>query len=144
MCSYSVLTKETMPIFYRRMHWDHLQLGFEGWAAFYDLTDACGDPFNSYDKRGRVLDDYAAAYRNVRTGQVAPSRRLEAWYKGLTELKLAKWCRDRIAAMKKKDVDVAAYERELSDIIDEVSAREGDASAGAQRLFALSERIANQ
>ena len=46
--------------------------------------------------------------------------------------------------MKKKDVDIAAYERELSDIIDEVSAREGDASASAQRLFALSERIANQ
>ena len=137
--SYSVLARETDPPAYRAMHWENLANGFDSWAAFYDLEASAGDQFSSADG-GKHTTDYNAAYSCARTGGLAPSRRLEAWYLGLVDVKLVKWCRTRLKDM---DGDVSALlSRELGKIVEAGSAPNANHVELGHRLLMLSERIA--
>lgn len=144
ICSYSVLMKRNPPFVYRNMFWQHLALGYEGFATFYDLFDCSGDPFLSYDAKPKssVIDDYQTCYRDAQSGQVAVSRRLESWSVGLMEFKLAKWCRARVAERKRAGADVSGFEKELAAVCAGFSAPGAKVDALAARLFALSEKLA--
>ena len=118
-----------------------MKLGFQGWAAFYDLFDSSSDPFNSYDRKGRVIDDYQTCYMNSLRTRIAMSRRLEAWYLGLTEFKLEKFCRERIEQLRSASKDVSAAVKRLESIITQANAPGSDLDIAAKQLLALAEQL---
>jgi len=136
--SYGVCPRECTADGYRLMHWENLQLGFGLWAAFYDLWDAKGDMFNGRD--GGTCD-YNAAYRNRRVERLAPSRRLEAWYLGLVDAKLVKWCRAHAKTLSAETAK--GFEAELDALVAASAARGANLAALSARLLKLSERIAD-
>ena len=88
-----------------------------------------------------MVADYAAVYRNDRRQQLTPSRRLEAWYLGSVDFKLAKLCQGRIAELRKKGQNVQAEERELKEIIHEGFRAGGNMNAASTRLLRLAEKL---
>ena len=141
--TYSIFEKSVQAQHYRHLFWENLDAGFQGTAAFYDLFATSGDAFNSYDSEsgGKVVADYAAVYRNDRRQQLTPSRRLEAWYLGSVDFKLAKLCQGRIAELRKKGQNVQAEERELKEIIHEGFRAGGNMNAASTRLLRLAEKL---
>ena len=142
--SYTVFVKQNAPQQYRRGHWFNMNHGFEGYYSVYGLIAACGDQFNSYDssgKRSNVRSDWNAAYHNERTGQITSSRRMEAWYQGLVDMKLVKWCRKRIAERKAKGEDVSRKEKRLAELVKEGDVRMADYDQIRKALFTLSEHL---
>ena len=85
--TYSVRSKNSVPDALRAEFWNVAKEGFKGPATFYDLHRASGDAYDSYDG-GKSTDDYATVYRDARTGGISVSRRMEAWYEGLVDLRL--------------------------------------------------------
>ena len=134
--SYTVLQKMSRPAQYRAVSWKHLLFGFDGPAGFYDLFASADDPFSSYDAGGAV--DYGAVYKDNRTGSLSPSLRLEAWYQGHIELRLVRWCRDRIAGMK-DSAKAAAFKNRLDALVKRGAASRPDYDAIARELLELSE-----
>ena len=139
--SYTVYNKGFSPAAYRHRFWENLEAGFPGPACFYALFENSSDPFNSYDSNGQSTSDYGAAYMNPRTDQLAPSRRLEAWYLGLVDFKTAGFCRLKIEERKKSGFNTEAEERELSEIIQEGFRSGGDMDAAGKRLLDLAEKL---
>lgn len=134
--SYSILVKSSSPLHYRRMFMTHLKHGYEGPATFYDLWDHHGDPYNSYDKgkSGTSTDDWQAVYRNKRINSIQVSRRMEAWYQGIIDFKLAKFCRKQLKdAGKSTDV--------LDQIIAKGSKQDSNLEAIRTELFELAESL---
>ena len=134
--SYTIYVKQNTVHQYRRVFWGNMDYGWEGPAAVYGFAAETGDPFNSYDtgKGGKSYSDYNSGYRNDRTGQQTPSRRLEAWYQGLVDMKLVKWCHARLAERKAKGEDVSAAEDELKAIIHEANAPRSDFGIARRRI----------
>ena len=85
--TYSVRTKSCTPVTYRAEFWGNAKEGFRGPAAFYDLYRNSGDGYDSYDG-GKGSNDYSAIYRDPRTKGFSVSRRMEAWYEGLVDMRL--------------------------------------------------------
>ncbi len=141
--TYSIFEKSVSPARYRHLFWENLDGGFEGAATFYDMFATSGDAFNSYDSHdgGKVIADYAAAYRNTRLEQLTPSRRLEAWYLGYVDFKLAKFCRERIAEQKKQGLNTAAAEAELAEIIQLGYKPNGNMDEARAKLLSLGEKL---
>lgn len=139
--SYTVYNKGFSPATYRHRFWGNLEAGFPGPACFYALIENSSDPFNSYDSGGKSTSDYGAAYLNPRTSQLAPSRRLEAWYLGLVDFKTAKFIREKIAEKKKAGINTAAEEKELAEIIQEGFRADGDMEQAGKRLLTLAEKL---
>ena len=144
--TYSIFEKSVTPERYRHLFWENLDAGFEGPATFYDLFAVSGqDGFNSYDSNEKhekkVVADYGAAYRNLRTRQVTPSRRLEAWYLGLTDFKLARFCRLKLEERKKAGLNTEAEERKLAGIIQEGFRAGGDMESAGKQLLSLAEEL---
>lgn len=103
-----------------------------------------GDPFDSYDtsKGGASASDYNCAYRNPRTGSIAPSRRLEAWYQGLVDFKIVKWCRQRIAERTAKGEDLSKVKSGLDSLVKEADSPRCDYVKIRARLSAIAESLA--
>ena len=85
--TYSVRSKGGTPDSYRGDCWSLAREGFLGPATFYDLYRNSGDGYDSYDG-GRVTVDYSSIYRDPRTQGFSVSRRMEAWYEGLVDMRL--------------------------------------------------------
>ena len=152
--SYSVVSKSSSPLEYRRMAWFHMEHGFRGTPLFYDLFDFAGDQFNSHDPRtnnSKITTDYGVVYRNsLYTGYryVYPekirfnfSRRLEAWYLGIVDFKVSEYCRNRIAALKAHGINTAAFEKEFARIAAQGAAQDGDMDAASAALLKLAEKL---
>ena len=138
--SYTIYLKQNRPVQYRGISWRHLAYGFEGPAGFYTLFHSSDDMFNSYDADGGA--DYGAVYKDDRTRLMSPSLRLEAWYQGHLEQRLAKWCRARIAEMDDvaKSADFAAR---LDALVKRAVAPRADFDALSCELLSLSDGIAD-
>lgn len=143
--SYIIYVKQNSIHQYRRCQWANLDYGFDGPCAVYGLVTAAGDQFNSFDstKKGGSKSDYNAGYRNVRTGQITPSRRLESWYQGLVEFKLAKWCEKRIAESKAAGLDVSGIEKTLKSIYAAANTPRSDLDECSKSLAKLAEKLAS-
>ena len=139
--SYTVSQKGVSAPAYRHRFWENLDAGFSGPACFYSLMVNLSDPFNSYDSSGKNTVDYDASYWNRRVCQVAPSRRLEAWYLGLVDFKTVKFIRGKIAERKKTGINTEAEEKELTEIIQEGFRSGGSMELAGKRLLALAERL---
>ena len=100
--------------------------------------------FDSYDTnaKGTNVSDYNCAVRNPRTGQVAPSRRLEAWYQGLVDFKLLKWCRLRLAEREKRGEDVSKIKAKLERLIRDADVPRGDFEKIRVRLANIARMLA--
>lgn len=87
--TYTVRTKGSSPVSLRAEFWALLREGFAGPATFYDLHRNAGDGYDSYDPPGaKSSSDYCTVYRDRRTEKWSVSRRMEAWYEGLTDMRL--------------------------------------------------------
>ena len=139
--SYTIYVKQNTVQQYRRVWWGNLDYGFGGPAAVYGFAAEAGDPFNSYDGGKNTTSDYNSGYRNRRTGEQTPSRRLEAWYEGLVDMKLVAWCRNRLAARKKSGEDVTAFEEKLQALIRETNVPRGNMSAARRRLVEIAGKL---
>ena len=142
--SYTVFVKQNAPEQYRRGYWFNMNHGFWEYYAVYGLIAKSGDSFNSYDKnspKSKSRADWNAAYHNARTGQITSSRRMEAWHQGLVDMKLVKWCRQRIAERKAKGEDVSRKEKRLAELIKEGDVRMADYDKIRKALFTLSEHL---
>jgi hypothetical protein len=141
--SYIIYVKQNSIHQYRRCQWANLDYGFQGNCAVYGLVTAAGDQFNSFDstKKGGSTSDYNAGYRNARTGQITPSRRLESWYQGLVEFKLAKWCEKRIAELKATGMAVSEFEKTLKSIYAAANTARSNLDECGKSLAELSEKL---
>ena len=135
--SYTIYVKENTPHQYRQISWAHVDFGFQGPAVYYDFWDCSGDSFNSYDGKGA---DYNGMYRNERTNRSCPSRRMEAWYQGVIDQKLAKWCIRRLAQAKKAGKDVSVLAEELRTLVKEGNSHAADYADLRERLLAFSDK----
>ncbi len=145
--SYVIYEKSVSPKNYRHIFWNHLDAGFEGPATFYDLFAMSGDGFNSYDSAAgdaSVIADYGTVYLNDRLKKLIPSRRLEAWYLGYVDFKLAKFCREHIAEQKKQELNTAAVEAELAEIIQLGYKPNGNMDEARTKLLQLGEKLIRQ
>ena len=143
--SYTIYVKQNTVHQYRRVFWGNLANGFGGVASVYGLTACVGDPFDSYDSnaQGTNASDYNCAYRNSRTGQIAPSRRLEAWYQGLVDFKLVKWCRLKLAEREKHGEDVSSIKGKLDSLIRDADVPRGDFEKIRIRLVNIARMLAS-
>jgi hypothetical protein len=66
---------------------------------------------------------------------------MEAWYQGLIDMKLVKWCRRRIAERKAKGEDMSRKEKKLAELIKEGDVRMADYDKIRKELFRLSEGL---
>ena len=142
--SYTIYVKQNTVHQYRRVFWGNAANDFDGSASVYGLTACTGDPFDSYDTnaKGTNVSDYNCAFRNPRTGQVAPSRRLEAWYQGLVDFKLLKWCRLRLAEREKRGEDVSKIKAKLERLIRDADVPRGDFEKIRVRLMNIARMLA--
>ena len=142
--SYTIFIKENTPHQYRRIWWTHLDFGFEGPATIYDLWDTSGDPFNSHDGKTGHVADYNAAYYSAGRKRATPSRRLEAWYRGLVDFKTAQWIRRRLAAAKAAGADTTGYERGLRDLAAAANTPTGRLDRCSVQLQVLAKKVKNE
>jgi hypothetical protein len=143
--SYTIYVKQNTSHQYRRVFWGNLANGFGGGASVYGLTACTGDPFDSYDAnaKGTNVSDYNCAFRNPRTGQITPSRRLEAWYQGLVDFKLVKWCRLKLAEREKHGEDVSSIKGKLDMLIRDADVPRGDFEKIRVRLVNIARMLAS-
>lgn len=143
--SYVVFSKSVAPKRYRHRFWENLEAGFEGPATFYSISVPSGDFFNSYDTKPgskyKTTTDYSTTYINQFQDALVPSRRQEAWYIGWVEFKLAKFCREKIAALKKAGKNVSVWQKEYDHIVNLGYAREGDMEKAGKMLLELAEKL---
>ena len=143
--SYVVFSKSVAPKRYRHRFWENLEAGFEGPATFYSISVPSGDFFNSYDTKPgskyKTTTDYSTTYINQFQDALVPSRRQEAWYIGWVEFKLAKFCREKIAALKKAGKNVSVWQKEYDQIVNLGYAREGDMEKAGKMLLELAEKL---
>lgn len=94
--TYSILTKESRPVTYRRDYWENLRDGYREIATFWHMTAAAGSPFDSVDfsTPGRY-DDYASLYVDFASDAALLSRRQLAADMGFEEARLVMWLRKR-------------------------------------------------
>lgn len=149
--SYSVLQKLVPATVYRRISWQNMECGFHGIATFYDLFDVSGDQFFSDDpspRNRKVTSDYATVYSNDQSlwtnpagVQFAISRRMEAWYLGIIDFKVAEYCRNRINALKKQGINTVHFEKELNGIAKSGAIPDGNMDEAAVKLLRLAEKL---
>ena len=141
--SYTIYVKQNTISQYRRVWWGNMACGWEGPAAVYGFAAETGDPFNSYDtsKSGNISSDYNNGYRNPRTGQQTPSRRLEAWYMGQVDMKLVKWIRARLAERKAAGENTSLVERKLEETINNANVSRGDFIGARAGLVKIAEKL---
>ena len=142
--TYWVLSKNQSCSNYREIFWGNLLHGFSGCAAFYTMwrRDA-GDAYNSYDhnpKTPKRTIDYSTLYVNKRTSGVSYSRRMESWYCGLIDFKLARFCRARIAAGEKSS-NMAWAKDALTKIIAAGNDKNQNIDEVSLRLLRLAEKL---
>ncbi len=94
--TYSILTKENIPVVYRRDYWENMRDGYREIATFWHMTVSAGSPFDSNDftTPGRY-DDYASLYVDFANDNVLLSRRQLAADMGFEETRLVMWLRNR-------------------------------------------------
>lgn len=141
--SYTILLKQNQPAQYRKACWQNVAYGFEGPCCFYDMQDGSGDPFDSYDGKNGGGPDYNAVYFDRRTERCVVSRRSEAWFLGVVEQKLLKWCRLRIAALKASGKPTDAYAARLEGLVRRGAAPRSDSDACGLELMKLSDELFN-
>ena len=95
--TYSILTKENIPVVYRRDYWENMRDGYREIATFWHMTAAAGSPFDSNDftTPGRY-DDYASLYVDFANDAALLSRRQLAADMGYEDVRLVMWLRNRL------------------------------------------------
>ena len=114
--TYSILTKENMPVVYRRDYWENMRDGYREIATFWHMTHAAGSPFDSNDftTPGRY-DDYASLYVDFANDAALLSRRQLAADVGYEDVRLVKWLRSRFMNDPIKLAKVDAIVKEAAD-----------------------------
>ena len=94
--TYSISSKETHPVAYRRDYWENMRDGYREIATFWHMTQAAGSPFDSNDftTPGRY-DDYATLYVDFANDAALLSRRQLAADMGFEDARLVLWLRSR-------------------------------------------------
>ncbi|MBR3221346.1 MAG: hypothetical protein IKF72_03870 [Kiritimatiellae bacterium] len=94
--TYSIITKETHPVTYRRDYWQNMRDGYREIATFWHMTAAAGSPFDSNDfaTPGRY-DDYASLYVDFANDAALLSRRQLVADMGYEDVRLVMWLRKR-------------------------------------------------
>ena len=142
--SYCIFSKSVAPERYRHRFWEHLDARFDGPATAYSMSHKSGDYFNSYDTnspKSRINTDWSSTYISQNKDAVLTSRRLEAWYLGWVDFKLAKFCREKIEAAKKAGKNTALWQKEYDYIIGLGHAVNGDMEEASQLLLGLAEKL---
>ena len=142
--TYVVFSKSVAPERYRNRFWNHLESGIEGPATVYSAWHKNGDYFNSYDKgsgKFATTTDYSSTYISQNRDAIATSRRQEAWYMGWIDFKLAKFCREKIAALKKDGKNVSGWQKEYDYIVNLGASRNGDMEKGGKLMLELAEKL---
>lgn len=141
--TYSIFEKSVGATRYRHIFWQNMAAGFAGPATFYDLTATNGDAFNSYDSssNGKSVVDYATLFLDRRTKQLAVSRRQEAWYQGLMDFKLARYCQKKIDDRQTKGQNSNEHQLLLTEIIEDGFKNQGKLTEISKRLLDLAESL---
>lgn len=152
--TYSVLQKLVPANVYRRISWENMAYGFHGIATFYDLFDVSGDQFFSDDpspRNRKVTSDYATVYTNGQSLfqnpeklQFTCSRRMEAWYLGIVDFKVAEYCRNRISALKSRGTAALHFEKELAAVINAGASPDGNMEEASRKLLLLAEKLSGK
>ena len=114
--TYSIITKETNPVTYRRDYWQNMRDGYREIATFWHMTQAAGSPFDSNDftSPGRY-DDYASLYVDFSNDAALLSRRQLAADMGYEEVRLVMWLRSRFKGNSAMLAKVDAIVKEAAD-----------------------------
>ena len=114
--TYSISTKETSPVRYRRDTWENMRDGFREISTFWHMTQSAGSNFDSSDftNPGR-FDDYASLYVDFGKDEVMPSRRQIAADMGFEEARLIMWLRNRFKGDAAKLEKIESVVREAAD-----------------------------
>ena len=114
--TYSILTKENIPVVYRRDYWENMRDGYREIATFWHMTAAAGSPFDSNDftRPGRY-DDYASLYVDFANDAALLSRRQLAADMGFEETRLVMWLRSKFKDDAAKRAQVDAIVKEAAD-----------------------------
>ena len=114
--TYSILTKENLPVVYRRDYWENMRDGYREIATFWHMTQAAGSPFDSNDftTPGRY-DDYASLYVDFANDAALLSRRQLAADMGFEDVRLVMWLRNRFKGDAASLAKVDAIVKEAAD-----------------------------
>ena len=82
-----------------------------------------------------MTDDYQTIYHNYRTGLETPSRRMEAWYLGIVDFKLAQYCMKNLP-------EQGPDRTEWNAIMQDMATPTCDPVIISHRIFTLAERLA--
>ena len=114
--TYSIITKETNPVTYRRDYWQNMSDGSREIATFWHMTQAAGSPFDSNDftTPGRY-DDYASLYVDFANDAALLSRRQLAADMGYEDVRLVMWLRNRFRGDPARRAKIDAIVKEAAD-----------------------------
>ncbi len=114
--TYSIITKETNPVTYRRDYWQNMRDGYREIATFWHMTQAAGSPFDSNDftTPGRY-DDYASLYVDFANDAALLSRRQLAADMGYEDVRLVLWLRKRFTGNPARRAKVDAIVKEAAN-----------------------------
>ena len=114
--TYSILTKESIPVVYRRDYWQNMRDGYREIATFWHMTRCAGSPFDSNDftTPGRY-DDYASLYVDFANDAALLSRRQLAADMGYEDVRLVMWLRNRFKGDAAMLAKVDAIVKEAAD-----------------------------
>ena len=135
--TYSIHSKTTAPVTFRRNYWTNFRDGFTAVSAYWHHEDhAGGDGFNSEDGvRNRV--DYGNTYLDMDMGTYLSSKREEANMLGKEDYKLAEYCRRKL-----QKNPSPALQKELDKIISDGAAGDMTAMDDARmKLLELAEKL---
>ncbi len=137
--SYSIFEKSLSPNAYRRLYWNNMASGIFGAAAFYAMEIANGDAWNSYDESpgSGSTADYATVYFNG--PRMMSSRRMQAWSEGGVDLRLAQYCRERIAQL--PAAEATTKQEQLHTILQASRQPGADFTSLRRRLLTFAESL---
>ena len=115
--TYSILTKETSAVKYRRDTWENLRDGYREIATFWHM-DSCagGDNFDSTDGKDGHFDDYATFYVDWDHGTSLLSRRQLAADMAFEEARLVLLLRARHANDPERLARIEAIVKQAADV----------------------------
>ena len=114
--TYSISTKDTTPVRYRRDTWENMRDGYREVSTFWHMTTCAGSNFDPADftYKGR-FDDYASLYVDFSRDEVMPSRRQIAADMGFEEARLILWLRNRFKGDRAKLEAIETTVRKAAD-----------------------------
>ena len=131
--TYSIITKETNPVTYRRDYWQNMRDGYREIATFWHMTQAAGSPFDSNDfTTPGHYDDYASLYVDFANDTAILSRRQLAADMGYEDVRLIMWLRNRFRGDPARRAKIDAIVKAAAD-----SGTMASMDSARDRLFSL-------